>query len=103
MFHRRSIRLKGYDYSQNGAYFITICTKNRELYFKKFPALHEIVRQQWEELRQRSPGLILDEFVIMPNHIHGILIVGIDRSPKNVGATLAVAQNDGAGARPGAG
>src|SRR4030042_4794431 len=91
IYHRRSIRLKGYDYSQSGAYFVTICTKGRELYFEKYRGLQEIVRQQWEELPQRFPDLTLDEFIIMPNHIHGIFIVG---------ATLAVAQNHGAGARP---
>jgi REP element-mobilizing transposase RayT len=93
--------LKGFDYSQSGAYFITICTKDRGLYFEKYRGL--IVRQRWEGLPQRFPDLTLDEFVIMPNHIHGILVVGAGRSTKNVGATLAVAQNDGAGARPGAG
>jgi len=98
--HRRSIRLKGYDYSQSGAYFVTICTKDRELYFEKYRGLQEIVRQQWEELPQRFPDLTLNEFIIMPNHIHGIIIFGADRSGKNVGATLAVAQNNGAGARP---
>ena len=100
MFHRRSIRLKGYDYSQSGAYFVTVCTKDRELYFEKYRGLQEIVRQQWEELPQRFLDLTLDEFIIMPNHIHGILIVGADRSAKNVGATLVVAQNNGAGTRP---
>ena len=98
--HRKSIRLRGYDYSQNGAYFVTICTKDRELYFEKYRGLQGIVRQQWEELPQGFPNLTLDEFIIMPNHVHGIFIVGTGRSAKNVGATLAVAQNNGAGARP---
>ena len=98
--HRRSIRLKGYDYSQSGAYFVTICTKGRELYFEKYRSLQEIVGQQWEELPQRFPDLTLDEFIIMPNHIHGVFIVGAGRSAKNVGATLVVAQNNGAGTRP---
>jgi len=92
--------LRGYDYSQNGAYFVTVCTKRRELIFEKYGGLQEIVRRQWEELPQRFPDLTLDEFIIMPNHIHWILIVGANRSAKNVGATLAVAQNNGAGARP---
>jgi len=81
-FHyRRSIRLKGYDYSQKGAYFVTICTKSRELYFEKYRGLQEIVRQQWEELPQRFPDLTSDEFIIMPNHIHGIIIVGAGLAP----------------------
>lgn len=90
----------GYDYSQSGAYFVTICTKDRELYFEKYRGLQEIVKRQWEELPQRFSDLTLDEFVIMPNHIHGILMVGAGQSAKNVGATLAVAQSNGAGARP---
>jgi putative transposase len=79
--YRRSIRLKGYDYSQSGAYFVTICTKSRELYFEKYRGLQEIVRQQWEELPQRFPDLTSDEFIIMPNHIHGIIIVGAGLAP----------------------
>jgi REP element-mobilizing transposase RayT len=92
--HRKSIRLKGYDYSQNGAYFLTICTRNRELYFETYSGLKEIVEQNWVKLPGRYPNLVLDEFIIMPNHIHGIITVG---------ATLAVALNNRAGARPGAG
>jgi hypothetical protein len=81
MFHRRSIRLKGYDYSQSGAYFVTICTLNAELYFFTYPDLKGIVRQQWEKLPQRFTNLFLDEFTIMPNHIHGIIIVGAGLAP----------------------
>jgi len=73
--------LKGYDYSQSGTYFVTICAKDRELYFEKYRGLQEIVRQQWEELPQRFPDLTLDEFIIMPNHIHGIIIVGAGLAP----------------------
>jgi REP element-mobilizing transposase RayT len=89
--HRKSIRLKGYDYSQDGAYFLTICTRNKELYFEVYSELKEILRRHWVKLPERFPYLILDEFIIMPNHIHGIIIVG---------ATPAVAQTDWAGARP---
>jgi len=81
IYHRRSIRLKGYDYSQNGAYFVTICTKDRELCFEKYRGLQEIVRQQWKELPKRFLDLTLDEFVMMPNHIHGIIIVGAGLAP----------------------
>ena len=85
--------MKGYDYSQNGAYFVTVCTRNRELYFEKYIELKKIVDRQWQRIPERHADVILDEVVIMPNHIHGIIIVG---------ATLAVAQNnvDRAGARP---
>ena len=85
--HRRSIRLKGYDYSNEGGYFITICTRNRELYFDIYPDLKEIVENEWKNIPNRYLHVSLDEFVIMPNHIHGIIIVR---------ATLAVAQNENA-------
>src|SRR3972149_3059421 len=89
--HRRSIRLKEYDYSQPGAYFITICTDNKELYFEQYPQLKQMVNRQWHEITSRFDNIQLDEFIIMPNHIHGIIFVG---------ATLAVAPNNRAGARP---
>lgn len=91
IYHRKSIRLKGYDYSRDGGYFVTICTHNRELYFEFFPELKEIVSRQWHQLPERFSNLILDEFIIMPNHIHGIIIVG---------ATLAVAPQGGRKTRP---
>ncbi len=72
--HRRSIRLAGYDYSQAGAYFITICTHNRELSLQAEP-VWEVVRLAWCGLPARFPVVALDEFVIMPNHIHGIIIL----------------------------
>ena len=72
---RRSIRLPGHDYSQPGAYFVTICTYNRELSLKAAP-VKEAVRSAWHSLTGRFPGVLLDEFVIMPNHVHGIIIFG---------------------------
>jgi len=90
IYHRRSIRLKGYDYSQDGAYFIMICTRNRELYFLTYPELKAIVRQQWEKLPERFINLVLDEFTIMPNHIHGILIVGAGLAPALSGLAPAL-------------
>ena len=81
--YRKSLRLKDYDYSRSGAYFITICTKNRELCFEKLPDLQSVVFFQWNALEVRFPAIQLDEFVVMPNHIHGIIfIVGaIHESP----------------------
>jgi REP element-mobilizing transposase RayT len=80
--HRRSIRLKGYDYSQAGAYFVTICTHNRECLFGKINdgtmflnEMGEIAKQCWLEIPNHFPNVTLDEFVIMPNHIHGIIII----------------------------
>lgn len=78
--NRRSIRLKGYDYSQQGMYFITICTKNRECLFGKIQDGNMILNdcgsiadQQYQKIPLRFPNAILDKYIIMPNHIHGII------------------------------
>ena len=78
--HRRSIRLKDYDYTQEGAYFITICTKDKQCIFgdikqgeMKLNLLGTIADECWQEIPQHFPHINLDVFVIMPNHIHGIL------------------------------
>lgn len=80
--HRRSIRLKGYDYSSPGAYFITICAHRRECLFGEVTdgvmGLNEygqIVAARWRWLADQYPYVRLDEWVVMPNHMHGILIV----------------------------
>ena len=85
--HRRSIRLKGWDYSQAGAYFITICTQNRECLFGEIVdgemRLNEagnIARQCWDDIPIHFPHVDPDVFVIMPNHIHGIILI-IDTPP----------------------
>jgi putative transposase len=72
---RKSLRLKDYDYSRAGAYFITMCTESRKPYFEKFPELQEILQTQWSELEATFPEIKLDEFVVMPNHIHGIIFI----------------------------
>jgi len=78
--HRRSIRLKGYDYSQEGAYFITICTYNRKCHLGdvqngivRLSRIGEIARQFWLEIPDHFDNTELDEFIFMPNHLHGIL------------------------------
>lgn len=80
--HRRSIRLKGYDYTRPGYYFVTICTKDREHFFGEIVDgkmyLSEIgkkVQQCWDEIPQHFPQVRLDEWVIMPDHVHGILVI----------------------------
>lgn len=73
--HRRSIRLQDYDYSCNGAYFVTICAQNRDGCFERFEQLRRIVEAQWQSIPERFPGVILDEYVIMPNHLHGIIVL----------------------------
>jgi len=72
--HRRSIRLKEYDYSQPGAYFVTICTKNRYVFFED-SEIESFVMKTWLTLPDHFPNVALDEFVVMPNHIHGIIII----------------------------
>lgn len=82
--HRKSIRLKGYDYSKAGLYFITICTQNREHLFGKIEngkiilsIAGEIAYNEWDLLENRFKNIKLYEFVVMPNHIHGIIeIIG---------------------------
>ncbi len=83
---RRSIRLKDYDYSENGAYFVTICTKAKEPYFDRYPELKKIVESEWDRIPEKFPVVFLDSFVVMSNHIHGIIF--IDKEHKNVGAGL---------------
>jgi REP element-mobilizing transposase RayT len=82
---RRSIRLKGFDYSSAGAYFVTVCTHERlctlgtvaDCAVRLSPA-GDTVRQIWESLGDRFPGVETDAFVVMPNHVHGILtLVGV--------------------------
>jgi REP element-mobilizing transposase RayT len=95
--HRRSIRLKGYDYWQAGLYFITICChrrgnpswlpfgeiENREM---KLNDAGTMIENEWLKLPERFTNIQLPEYVVMPNHFHAILEI--------VGATLLVAQND---------
>jgi len=80
--HRRSIRLKGYDYSQTGLYFITICCQDRICRFGHIEngemMLNEygqIAHNEWAKLPERFPNVELDVFQIMPNHTHGIIIL----------------------------
>lgn len=72
---RRSIRLKDYDYSRDGAYFVTICTHHRDCCFERFVPLRCIVETQWRSIPERFPGVMLDEYVLMPNHFHGIMVL----------------------------
>lgn len=67
--------MQDYDYSQAGAYFITICTRNRELLFEE-SSVHQIAKECWLALPDHFPSAALDEWVIMPNHLHGILVIG---------------------------
>jgi REP element-mobilizing transposase RayT len=72
--HRRSIRLKEYNYSQVGAYFVTICTQNRELLLDDV-GIRLMVQKWWDALPEKFPDIRTDQFIIMPNHIHGIIFI----------------------------
>ncbi len=81
--HRRSIRLPGYDYRQAGGYFVTICVQDDGCLFGKVEAgrmhlnrMGRIVQQQWHRLPRHFPHVLLDAFVVMPNHLHGIIVIG---------------------------
>ena len=83
--HRRSIRLKGYDYSQAGAYFVTIVTWQREMLFgeivdgvMKLNVIGKIVSGKWQWLETQYEYVELGEWVVMPNHFHGILVIHDD-------------------------
>ena len=69
---RRSVRLKEFDYASPGAYFVTICTRDRELLFEN-PDYKTIIQDEWDRTAVVRPKIHLDEFVCMPNHIHGII------------------------------
>lgn len=79
---RRSIRLRHYDYSQAGAYFVTICTKDRKCLFgevtdneMRLNRFGKAVAGVWQAIPERFSGIELDAFVVMPNHLHGILMI----------------------------
>lgn len=82
--HRRSIRLKGYDYSQAGLYFITVCVANREYLFGDIVGVSlvdtqmilndagKMVAAEWFKLSKRFKNIRLHEYIVMPNHFHAI-------------------------------
>ena len=79
---RQSTRLKWFDYSSAGRYAVTICTDDREYMFGEiraermyFSEVGCIIRTLWYSLPDRFPGVRLDAFVLMPNHLHGIVII----------------------------
>jgi len=97
--HRRSIRLHGYDYSQPGIYFITLCTYNRECLFgeilngeMRLNEFGKIANQCWLEIPNHFPQTQLDEYIIMPDHIHGIIVLNDFVGVQNVGAKIVGAK-----------
>ncbi|MDR0606195.1 MAG: transposase [Bacteroidales bacterium] len=90
--HRRSIRLKGYDYSQEGLYFVTICVQNKECVFGKIidgkirlSPVGIIADVLWYEIKNHANNVDLGEFTVMPNHIHGIILLGCNGDGGNIG------------------
>jgi putative transposase len=80
--HRHSIRLQGYDYSTEGAYFVTIVTQKRECLFGKIVTgdvwlndAGQMVQKWWFELAHKFPKINVEPFIVMPNHIHGIIVI----------------------------
>jgi hypothetical protein len=95
---RRSIRLPGYDYSKPGAYFVSICTKDRKCLFgdivnreMSLNAAGRMVEKWFGELENKFQDIRCDEYIIMPNHFHAIIQnIGVDP----VGADLCVCPDD---------
>ena len=88
---QKRYRLPEFDYSQTGGYFVTICTKNKETYFgnvvegdMELSKVGDIAKKMWLEIPNRFEYVIIDEYVIMPNHIHGIIMI----TDNNFGNTL---------------
>jgi REP element-mobilizing transposase RayT len=86
--HRRSIRLRGHDYTQPGAYYVTLPTQAHACIFGRvvddemqLNALREIARDCWLEIPDHVPGVRLDAWIVMPNHLHGILWLDEIASP----------------------
>jgi putative transposase len=79
---RRSVRLRGFDYASSGAYFITICAHHREQKFGRIENglvrlndLGRLTEKLWHEIPNHFPSVFLDTFIVMPDHLHGILLI----------------------------
>jgi len=92
MKNRKKLRLPYYDYKTPGWYFVTICTQNHEWYFgeiikneMELSDIGELVRNYWFKISEHNENIALDEFVVMPNHLHGIVIIKDDGQIPQVG------------------
>ena len=100
--NRKTIRLKEYDYSRAGAYFITICTYQRQLLFgniinetMQLNNYGKIVEEEWKKTEQIRKEIIMDAYCVMPNHFHGIVIITDDDEQKqNPAGTTEETAND---------
>ena len=77
-YHRRSIRLYGYDYATPGAYFVTICTHQRRM-FSNLPKIRRAAEECWLGIANHVEAVELNEWEVMPNHVHGIIVI-VERS-----------------------
>ena len=98
---RHSLRLKGYDYSQEGAYFVTICAHGKACLFgdvigseMKVNELGQKAQAVWDDLPVHYPHVATDAFVVMPNHVHGVIV--IQAGGEGVGAGLKPARTESA-------
>ncbi len=96
---RRPLRLRGFDYSREGAYFVTICTRNRECQFgevvdgrMRLGEAGQVIQAVWDRLSERFPTIESDAFIVIPNHVHGILVL--------VGEGLALPMRGAASSAP---
>ena len=92
---RRSIRLRDYDYSNAGAYFVTICTYHRQCALSEVVGetivmnpVGEAIAQIWQSLPERFPNIEIDAWVIMPNHLHGVVGITDRASSKPLGQLI---------------
>jgi putative transposase len=100
--NRRSIRLKEYDYMSAGWYYVTICTHNRECLFGDvnhgkmvLNAFGKLVESTWYDLPNHNTNVNLDQFIVMPNHVHGIIILNDVHDTVGAGSVIV-----GAGSEP---
>jgi putative transposase len=107
LHHRRSLRLRGYDYASPGAYFVTVCARDRSCLFGEVlngamicNALGGVVADAWDALTDHYPRLTLDAFVVMPNHVHGIMIIRQATRPDRRGDACVAPTTADANPRP---
>ncbi len=111
LHHRQSVRLKGFDYTQAGPYFVTVVVQGRAPLFGdvkdgeiQLNGAGQAVQRIWNRMPDRFPGVEMDAFVVMPNHIHGIIVIHatsrpLDRPVEHVTAMTRAASGNDVGSR----
>lgn len=99
-YRQKSRRLQGFDYGSEGAYFVTICCKNRESIFGEvvngkmiLNELGNIVHQEWQKTSDLRKNIAVDTFVVMPNHLHGILFIDHKIPPSTKTTPISIETN----------